>query len=129
MVGALVFLSILEIVRYRTARTGDEIPYPRRRLTRRLSISALFVGILLIIACDESTWGPWGKIAYFSAILFLTLIGIVLIVREIAETGRAALAEAEAFNRHAAQNIAKIIEQSRKKGDHSDTDPPKDSNH
>lgn len=128
MIGALVFLSILEVVRYRTARGGDEIPYPRRRLIRRLSIAGFFIVILLIIACGEPPWGPWWKIAYLSSILFLTLLGIGLVGRELAETSRAALAQAEAFNRAAAQNIAKIIEERKKKNDQPNHEEKQEDN-
>ncbi len=127
MIGVLVALAALETVRYRMARGGgDEMPYPRRRLTRRLAIAAFFIAILLIIACGEPSWGPWGKIAYLSSILLLTLVGIGFVGRELVATSREALVQKEDFNRHVARNLAQIIEKAKKNQNGASAPPTND---
>ncbi|MCE5229795.1 hypothetical protein LLG95_09395 [bacterium] len=127
MIGALAFLSIVEIARYRTA-ADDEIPYPRRRLVSRLGISAVFIVVLLAMALDNHyRMPPVPRLFYLGGIVVLMLFGVFLIARELSATSRAALEHTQALNNAAADNIVQLIEESRKAKDRrkkEDEKPP-----
>lgn len=114
MIGTLVFLSALEIARYRAAARGeDEMPYPRRRLIRRLSISIVFVAILAALGWWPQM-APVARLVYMFIVLLLALFGLALIWRELAETSRAAVQHAKAMNSQAARHLEQMIRENRK---------------
>ncbi|MEN6624660.1 MAG: hypothetical protein ABFD69_00375 [Candidatus Sumerlaeia bacterium] len=115
MIGTLVFLSALEIARYRAASRGeDEMPYPRRRLIRRISISIVFVAILAALGWWPQMAPAAARLAYMFVVLLLALFGLALIWRELADTSRAAVQHTRAMNCEAARHLERMIQESQK---------------
>lgn len=126
MIAVLVLLSINEIARYRSAgRGGDELPYPRRRLVRRLVIAALFVGVLVAVGFWPQM-RPLYRLYYMTAILLVSFSGLLLIWLELAETSRAAIRQAQAMNIEAAKNLERMLREKRSKKMNEDPTDPTD---
>jgi amino acid transporter len=115
IIAVLVFLSAIEIARWRVAQRGDEeLPYPRRRLVRRMAISAIFIAAAAITLFWPSG-SPLLQLLLLLAILAAVLVGLVLIWLELRETSLAALDEARTINQRAAHDLAELIKKSASK--------------
>ncbi len=113
LIGTLAFLSWLEVLRYRQAAGGaEELPYPRSRLTRRLTISGLLIAILLAMGW-QPPFGPWGRLLYLSAILTGVVLALGLVWRDLRETSLAAVREAERLKRAEADDIQRLVDEAR----------------
>jgi hypothetical protein len=105
MIGSLLLMALNEVVRYRrAARTPDGLPYPRRRLIRRLGIALLFILILTAMALWPDSGALRTRLALSALVLCLLALAMVLLLRDLLDTSRSVVALTEEWNaRHAAE--------------------------
>ena len=109
MAGMLGALMAFECVRYRRAARGEEeMPYPRRRLTRRLAIALLFGGAALLV----SFWPPVSagfQLFLIILVLMALAIGLSLIWRDLRETSRAIMEHANRLSEEAGRELLESV--------------------
>ena len=69
LLALLCVMSIVEIARYYRQRESAELPYPRRRLSRRLGIGIIFGIVILLVTF-------WPKM---TPLMDLTFIGLLFV--------------------------------------------------
>src|SRR4051812_23297653 len=90
----VVLLCGHEISRYRDSQVvRSDLPYPRRRLTRRLGIAALLIFILLLVQLKPEGRTPYFDLFWYVVCLVAALVLIVLILRDIHDASVQVVAE------------------------------------
>jgi len=106
----LALLALAEFGRYRRANTsGRDLPYPRRRLARRLTIAVLIGLILAGLVLKPSDLGARGNLVWYGLSLILTLAALGLALRDLHETSVAVVREHEEFSRQADQHLRRTL--------------------
>lgn len=106
LIGVLALLSIHEIIHYGRARLDPEqIEYPRRRLSRRLSITLLFIALMLLVMFWPQQVSPAVQLTLMLLVLVGIVIGIVLLFRDLHETSTSVVAHASRLDREASQEL------------------------
>jgi peptidoglycan/LPS O-acetylase OafA/YrhL len=120
LLGSIAVLVIWEIVQFRRARlNSEEIPYPPRRLRRRILIGLLLAGAVIM----ASHWPAHARLAiHFGllGILFSCILGaFALWWRDLSETSRAVVEEARKLDQDAGAELAALMRkrESQKSGD------------
>lgn len=120
IVIALATLGALEIGRYLRAKRGlDDFPYPRRRLNRRLIISADFAMIMIIVMYLPARTSPGLLLFLMLTLLVGILVGFALLWRDLRETSQAAVDHATALSRQTGESLKMIFENKNKKGNNT----------
>lgn len=110
-VGALLFMAGFEVRRYRLARTEPSaFPYPRSRLVRRATNAALAMAILLGLALKPDGRAPAYDLLWYAGCMVLTLLLLLNTLRDLRESGGAAVAAHHEFQRQAADQLRDLIE-------------------
>ncbi len=105
----LLLLTVHEVTRYmRACRDEEDIPYPRRRLSRRMGIAVLFSSVLILAIYWPKT-SPKSQLVLIGSLLFSALFGLVLVWRDLRETSRAVVAHASRMSEEASHDLAEAI--------------------
>ena len=115
LIAFLAMLGLLEVARYRRARRGDEeLPYPARRLVRRLTASALLIAALgATLAVPDLR--PIGRLTLLSLILVVSLLALGLLWRDLRETSIEAVRHSERLRQLEARRMEQLIEEARRR--------------
>lgn len=109
LIGVLALLAIQEVVRYRRCQENpEEIPFPRRSLSRRLAITLDFI-ILLLLAMFWPHTSPWLQMILMGFVGVAALVGFFLLWRDLRETSINAVAQASRLNKDASCEFAEAI--------------------
>jgi hypothetical protein len=107
-VGALAFLCLWELRRYRLAAEDASIfPYPRSRLIRRELTSLIGIAVLLGLAFRPRGLTTGQELIWYGGCLVLTFVVLFLALRDLRESSAAAV---EAHRRFQAQTAAQLEE-------------------
>lgn len=110
-VGALLFMAGFEVRRYQHARVEPSaFPYPRSRLVRRVTNAALAMAILLGLAFKPDGRSPAHDLLWYAGCMLLTLFLLLITLRDLRESGVAAVAAHHEFQRQAADQLRDLIE-------------------
>jgi fatty acid desaturase len=110
MMGILAALALAEVRRYmRAGQTQEELPYPRRRLRRRLTIAALFMAVIALAAFWPKTV-LWLQVALLLGLGAGLLGGLWLLWRDLRETSRAVIEQSARLDRQAGEALRQILE-------------------
>ena len=126
--GALLLMSCFEWVKYRRA-AGDpeQIPYPRRRLSRRIAVAFLLIACLLLSCFWPDRISVWGRLALGFFLLFGVLISMFLLFRDLRETSISVVQVARELDAHTSQELNALIDEARKRAaDSTNPDKPQD---
>jgi hypothetical protein len=109
VVTALLLLGAGEAVRYRRAQTGEgELPYPRRRLVRRLASALIFVGLIGWVAFWPRT-GPVLQLLMILLVFILIAMGMTLLWRDLKETSQSLVSHSRRVNEDFGESMAQLI--------------------
>ena len=121
LVGMLGMLTIYEVVRFIRAGRGEEdLPYPRRRLSRRLAITVLFSAIILLALYWPRTSAPM-QLVLLGAVFVSLLLGLVLLWRDLRETSLAVLDHATQMSEEASREFLETLKQTKSAQSKSDS--------
>jgi hypothetical protein len=109
--ACLGLLSIHEVVRYARAKVDPEsLPYPRRRLARRLGVTLLFLVIMGILGIWPERPTPRVAVALLAAMAVLFVLAVAILLRDLHETSCAVVAASSEMGRRAAQEMRKLLD-------------------
>lgn len=129
IIGLLGLLGLLEVARFIRARGGErELPYPRRRLTRRLGIAVLLGGLVFLAMFWPQEAPIWVQLVLLGLLLGGFLLSLVLIWRDLGETSRTIMGEAVKLHREAGESMQGLLERSKKKPQNDKSDGPPSKN-
>ncbi len=114
LLALLCVMSIVEIARYYRQRESAELPYPRRRLSRRLGIGIIF-GIVILLVTFWPKMTPLMDLTFIGLLFVLFLMGSLLLLRDLRETGREVLEQTNNLNQQAGETFTKLVDEARKK--------------
>ncbi len=111
LLGAITGLLIWEIIQFRRARlNSEEIPYPAKRLCRRLGIGLLLAGAVLLV----NFWPVHARLAIYFILLGVLFVCILaafaLWWRDLSETSRAVVEEARKLDQDAGAELAALMQ-------------------
>lgn len=90
MIGVLVLLALHEVWRHYWAQHDDQaIPYPRRRLSRRLGAAMLLIATLLLVQFWPTGVSLAVHLGLLVAVVLLLVLAVVVVLRDLHETSRA----------------------------------------
>ena len=107
----LLAMGGVECFRYRSAARGDDeqLPYPRRRLSRRIGVCFLFSAVVLLIMFFPTGVSPWLQLLLLVAVLLAVCIGLLMIRRDLHETSLSVVRESVRLETEASEAFAKIV--------------------
>jgi hypothetical protein len=116
VLAVFALLAAIEIYRYNRARRfPDDLPYPRRRLSRRIAISLIFSAMVgLVTFWPEAS--PWIQITLLFLLCLGMVLGLVLLWRDLHETSRAVMEHVSGFTRQAEKTFHQTIDASSEVG-------------
>jgi hypothetical protein len=110
LIACLVGMSVVEIVRFRRAAADDQaLPYPRRRLSRRLGAALLFIGLLTVALFWPGGASLGARSVLATGMLAALAVGLVLLVRDLHETSRSVVAMKAEMDRKTAEELVALM--------------------
>lgn len=110
MVCVLLGLGGLEWVKFlRSDPHDEEMPYPRRRLSRRLAIAIVFSVLVLATLYFPDTATLMAKTSWMGGILFGIVLGLLLVWRDLKETSQSVVAANARFQAEASQSMEDFL--------------------
>jgi hypothetical protein len=123
--ACLGVLSIQEIVRYARARMDlESLPYPRRRLARRLGVAVLFEAILGLLWAWPARPSPKLALGLLAATGVLFILALLVLMRDLHETSLAMVVASEEMSRRTAGEMKNLLKRSRAAGEKNKQDAP-----
>jgi len=111
LIGMLVLLAALEVARYqRAARLEDELPYPRRRLIRRIGVSIIFSLLVAAVVYWPAAAPAAAQLTLMLAVLLGTAFGLFLLWRDLHETSRAVVRHATRLSEESGSELLRTFE-------------------
>lgn len=113
----LLAMGVVECLRYRRANAGDsdQLPYPRRRLSRRLGVCLLFVVVVLTVNFFPEGGSGLIKLLILAALLLAICIGFLMLWRDLHETSVSVVNESLRLEVEASEAFAKLMDAEKSK--------------
>jgi uncharacterized membrane protein YidH (DUF202 family) len=99
IIGIIVMLSCVELFNYTKSQNDDqEFSYSRRRLSLRLGIALLIIGIVVLGLNWPGTQQLSIQVLLLTLILLAFLVMLVLVMKDLKETSRSISRELDRLN-------------------------------
>lgn len=116
-VGLILAMAVTEVRRYRATRVDEDgITYSRRRLTRRLGVTALILAALAGTFWRPASLSPLMILAWYGCCLAAILLVVILAMRDLHETSVQVVREHKRFEQGLEEAIEREAQKTPKRG-------------
>lgn len=111
----VVLMTAREVNHYMADRDGDgELPYPRKRLVRRIANAALMLGLLAAFRFKPVDIAPIADLTFYGVSLCVVFLIMLLTFRDLRETSLSVVEAHNEFKRGAAAQIRENVAEVRR---------------